>query len=166
MTDIKPKANITTCTVVVHRVSKNVPPLTCYSLDIHNPITIIFRRSVTEKVKKIRRYFAFPPHLSSASALPCEIGNPEDSALVHCACNTVQLLQRSRRLPFSWTMSPNSPVGWTHWLHDLGSHTASSWVWVVRQKDWQNQTAGWIQAMHLIQHMNENAIFVFIRFTR
>jgi len=32
--------------------------------------------------------------MSSASALPCEIGNPEDSALVHCACITVQLLQR------------------------------------------------------------------------
>jgi len=29
---------------------KNVPPLTCYSLDIHDPITIIFGRSVTEKV--------------------------------------------------------------------------------------------------------------------
>jgi len=35
----------------------------------------------------------------------------EDSVLVHmhCACNTVQLLWCSR-LPFSWTMPPNSPV--------------------------------------------------------
>jgi len=34
----------------------------------------------------------------------------EDSTLVHmhCACNTVQLLWLSR-LPFSWTMPPNSP---------------------------------------------------------
>jgi len=40
----------------------------------------------------------------------------EDSALVHmhCACNTVQLLWRSR-LPFSWTMPPPAP-SWTHWL--------------------------------------------------
>jgi len=34
----------------------------------------------------------------------------EDSVLVHmhCVCNTVQLLQRSR-LPFCWTMPPSSP---------------------------------------------------------
>jgi len=43
-----------------------------------------------------------------SSALPCEIGNPQDSALVHCACNTVQLLQYSR-LCFSWTMPFSSP---------------------------------------------------------
>jgi len=30
---------------------KNVTHLTCYSLDIHYPITIIFGRSVTEKVR-------------------------------------------------------------------------------------------------------------------
>jgi len=47
--------------------------------------------------------------MSSASALPCEIGNLEDSALVHFACNTVQLLQRYR-LPFSWAMPPTVPV--------------------------------------------------------
>jgi len=66
----------------VHCVSKNVPPLTCYDLDMQDPIAIIFGESVTEKVKKIRRCFAFSHHLSSASALPCERGNPEDSALV------------------------------------------------------------------------------------
>jgi len=37
--------------IQIHRVSKNVPPLTCYSLDIINPITIIFGKSVTEKVR-------------------------------------------------------------------------------------------------------------------
>jgi len=30
---------------------------------------------------------------------------------------------------------------WTHWLQDLGSHTAA-WVWVVSQKDWRNQADG------------------------
>jgi len=78
---------------------KNVPPLTRYNLDTHNPITILFGRSVNEKLRN-QRMLVFLPHLSSASALPCEIGNPEDSALVHCACNTVKLLQRCR-LPFS-----------------------------------------------------------------
>jgi len=36
----------------VHCVSKNVPPLTCYDLDMQDPIAIIFGGSVTEKVKK------------------------------------------------------------------------------------------------------------------
>ena len=42
----------------------------------------------------------------------------------------------------------NSP-SWTHWLQDVGSHTAA-WVWVVSQKDWRNQGAktGWILTMH------------------
>jgi len=70
---------------------KNVPPLTYYNLGIHNPITIIFGRNVTEKVRN-HMMLCFPPHLSSASALPCEIGNPEDSVLVYCSCKTVQLL--------------------------------------------------------------------------
>ena len=30
---------------------KNVPPLTCYNLDIHNPIAIIFSRRVTDEVR-------------------------------------------------------------------------------------------------------------------
>ena len=126
----------------IHRVSKNIPPVTCYSLDIHNLITIIFGRSVTDKVGN-QTMLVFPPHLCSASALPCEIGNPEDSALVHCVCNTVQFLQRSR-LPFSWTMPPpQQPCG----LNALITWFTESYS-IVSQKDWRNQTAGWIQAMH------------------
>jgi len=37
--------------VGLHCVSKNIPPLTCYNLDIDYPITIIFGRSVTEKAR-------------------------------------------------------------------------------------------------------------------
>jgi len=33
----------------LHRVSKNAPPSTCYDLDIHDPTTIMFGRSVTKK---------------------------------------------------------------------------------------------------------------------
>jgi len=51
-----------------HRVLKNVPPSTCYNFDIHNPITIMFGRSVTEKARK-HTMLCFLPHLSSASAL-------------------------------------------------------------------------------------------------
>jgi len=35
----------------LHCVSKNVPPLTCHNLDIHDPITIFFGRSFTQKVR-------------------------------------------------------------------------------------------------------------------
>ena len=70
--------------VVLHRVSKNVPPSTCYNLDTHDPIMTILAEVLLRKYEIIQ-CFVFPPQLSSASALPCEIGNPEDSALVHCA---------------------------------------------------------------------------------
>ena len=48
-----------------------------------------FLAEVLQRKQEIRRCFVFPPHISSASALSCEIGNPEDGALVHCACNTL-----------------------------------------------------------------------------
>jgi len=69
-----------------------------------------------------------------------------DSALVHAACNTVQLLQRYQ-LSFHLNHAPNSLYSWMHWLQDLWSYTAA-WIWVVSQKDWRNQAAGWIDAMH------------------
>jgi len=45
---------LTTCYnhyCIVHCVSKNVPPLTCYNLDVHDLIVILCGRSVTEKVR-------------------------------------------------------------------------------------------------------------------
>ena len=39
---------------------KNVPPLTCYNLDKHEPITIIFGRNVTEKVRNHNMVLCFP----------------------------------------------------------------------------------------------------------
>jgi len=56
----------------------------------------------------------------------------EDSALVHCACNTVLLLQCSLDFLFPEPCPPTAP-SWTYWLQDLGSHTAA-WVWVLSQK--------------------------------
>jgi len=38
---------------------KNVPPLNCYNLDIHDQITITFGKSVTKKVKN-QRMLCFP----------------------------------------------------------------------------------------------------------
>jgi len=48
----------------VHRVSKNVPPLTCYNLHIHSSIMIIFGIRVTEKAGNQNiLYFPTSPNL-------------------------------------------------------------------------------------------------------
>ena len=53
------------CYTTIHRVSiKRPPPLTCYNLDIHGSITIIFGTSVTEKVgSQTILYFPTSPNL-------------------------------------------------------------------------------------------------------
>jgi len=61
--------------------------LTGYNLYTHGSIVTIFGTSVAEKVSNQKRYFIFPPHLTSASALPGETGNPEiASFLLKVAC--------------------------------------------------------------------------------
>jgi len=46
------------------------------TLDIHESILVIFGRNITEEVSN-KRCFIFPPHLTSASALPGQTENPE-----------------------------------------------------------------------------------------
>ena len=72
-----------------------------------------------------------------------------------CIVHATQSNCCGSRLHSSWTMPPTS-LSWTHWLQDLGSHTAA-WVWVVSQKDWRNQGATrWIlHGNALIQHLSE-----------
>jgi len=43
--------------------------LSCYNFDVREPIFIIFDRIATQKVND-QKYFVFPPHLASASAVP------------------------------------------------------------------------------------------------
>jgi len=50
--------------------------LSPYNSGIHESILIIFGKNVTEEVDN-KRYFIFPPHRTSASALPGKTGNPE-----------------------------------------------------------------------------------------
>jgi len=90
---------------------------------------------------KIRWCFVFTPHLSSVSALPCEIGNPEDSALVHCACSTVQLLQRYR-VPFSWTMPPVVPIS---------EHIDYKTYGVIQQRECES----WVKKIEKIKQLVE-----------
>jgi len=122
----------------LHRVSKkDVPPSTCYNLDIHDLITIIFGRSVTEKVGN-QTMLCFPtsPIYSSASALPCEIRNQKT---VHW-CSGALCVQHSPTavaLSTSFLLNHTPTVhSWTHWLQGLESHTPA-WVRVMSQKDWR-----------------------------
>jgi len=56
---------------------KDVPPLACYNLYIHGLIATTFGINVPQKVGDPNVLLFFPPHLTSASALPGETGNPE-----------------------------------------------------------------------------------------
>jgi len=89
-----------------YTVSKNVPSLTCYNLDIHDQIMMIFGTSVTEKVRN-NALFSRLTYLVLLHYLAKE--EEESQKTMYCACNTVQLLQRSR-LPFSRTMPPTAPT--------------------------------------------------------
>jgi len=55
---------------------KNVPLLTCYNLDTHDSITIIFRTNVIEKVGNLNVLY-FPTSPDNACALPGQTGNPK-----------------------------------------------------------------------------------------
>ena len=146
-----------------YTVSKNVPHLTCYNLDTHDPIMIIYGRSVTEKVKKQMMCVVFPPRLSSASVLPCKTGTQKTAHWCIIVRTIVQLLQLSR-LPFSWTMPSKSPK--LHALitrfRDLYSSECQSWVKkteeikqrLVEFSQWTNTAS------------EKNAIFVFSLFDR
>ena len=66
------------------------------------PITIIFGRSVDALFFHLT-YLVLQHYLAKEKTHETAL-----SALMHCACTTIQLLQRSR-LPFSCTMPPNNP---------------------------------------------------------
>jgi len=127
---------------------KNVPSLTCLAIIL--TYTIRLRQFLAEVLLRkweIRNASFFPPYQSSTSALPCERGNPEDRALMHCACST----ELCSTLDFL-CLEPCSPtfLSWTHWLQGLESHTTAS-VWIMIQKDWRNQAVtGWILAMQFL----------------
>jgi len=80
-----------TADLPLHCVSKKITPRTCYNLNIHDPITIIFGRNVTKKVEN-QRCFVFLSHLSSGSALPRENRTPIN-------CTFTGSIARSANLP-------------------------------------------------------------------
>jgi len=78
----------------VHRVSKNVPPLTCYNFDTHEWILIFFGRNVTDKVGNQKTlYYATPNNLCFCST--CQNGETRKShfslnwIVLHTQCTCV-----------------------------------------------------------------------------
>jgi len=117
------------CTL--HSVSKNVPPSTCYNLDIHDPIMIIFGRSVTEKVRN-HMMLCFPTSSIYCFCITLQNRKPRRQ---HTGALCVQHSPTAVALSTSFLLNytPNSPYSWMHWLQDSGSNTPA-WVWVVSQK--------------------------------
>jgi len=62
---------------IVHCVSKNVPPLQLAVIFTYTVRLWQFLAQMLPRKQAIKMYFIFPPHLTSASALPGETGNPE-----------------------------------------------------------------------------------------
>jgi len=68
-------------------VSKKRPTFTtCHNFYIHSSIATILAQMLPRK-QAIKMYFIFPPHLTSASALPGETRKPEIASLhLNAAC--------------------------------------------------------------------------------
>jgi len=106
----------TTAVCTVHCVSENVPPLTFYNLDTSGSITIIFNIHVTEKVDN-ENGLIFPPHLTSASALPEETGNPEIASFHSFNCCTFLPKTRNTLKYNLVTAKPPFIVKMIDWVH-------------------------------------------------
>jgi len=91
---------------------KNVPPLTCYNLDIHGSITIICGTSVTEKIGNQNvLYFPTSPNLCFCPTW----GNrkPENCVFSHKCMHT-------KRIKISPGYSPHFTVKTIDWMHQPG----------------------------------------------
>jgi len=148
------KVSITPCL-------KKTSHLWLASLDIHDPITIIFGRSVTGKVRnQMTPLFS---HLTySVSALPCEIGNPENTGALcmqHsptlAGLSTSFLLNHISQQPCGL----NALITWFRESYSIVNASSES----TRLKKSNSQLNS---GNALIPHLCENAIFVFLHFTR
>jgi len=68
----------------IHCISNiNDTALACYNFELHQPILIMFGKNVAKKVRsQTVLYRTYPPHLTSASALP--VKNTETPMLYYC----------------------------------------------------------------------------------
>ena len=67
----------------MYTVSQNVSTLYCCNFDVHESILVSLAEMLLRKYA-IKRSFIFLPHLTCASALPLETGNPEIIFSLNC----------------------------------------------------------------------------------
>ena len=96
---------------------------TCYNFYIHSSITTVFGTSVAEKVGN-KKYFIFPPHLTVASALPAETGNPEIASFhLNAAC----LFTKKHSLKYHLVRAePPFTVKTIEWKHQIGARKGAA----------------------------------------
>jgi len=124
----------------IRRVSKNVPPSTCYNLDTHYPITIIFGRSVSEKVRN-QTVLLFSHLTYIGLVLLHYLRNKKPRRQAHwCILRAIQL--QRYRLPFSWTMPQYSLQ-----LNTLITRVS----WVIHQREYES----WVKKIEEIKQLVE-----------
>jgi len=72
---------------VLHRVSKNVPPLPCYNFDAHEWILIFFGRNVTDKVGNQKTLY----YSTSSNLCFCTIWQKAETQKSHISLNWIVL---------------------------------------------------------------------------
>ena len=92
---------------------------TCCCFYIQSSTATIFCTNVAEK-QAIKMYFIFPPHLTSASALPGETGNPEIASFhLTVACFFIKNTKHSSKYHLV-RAEPPFTVKTIDWMHQTG----------------------------------------------
>jgi len=103
----------------VHLVSKNVPPLTCYNLDIRSSITIIFGRCVDEKVGNQNiLYFPTSPYLCFCTTWA---NRKPESCVFSLKCCILYTKNTRNTLKYRLVIAkPPFTVKTIDWMHQTG----------------------------------------------
>ena len=130
----------------IHCVSKNVPPL---QLAIIFTCTVRLRQFLAQMLRKkyaIKVYFIFPPHLTSASALPGETRNSEIASFhLNAACcftkniRVLELWQMIPQiLPFSMGLAGRhyNSVRTTMLQYDDAMHQQNDGLYQFSRRNW------------------------------
>jgi len=143
-------------------VSKSVPHLTCYNIDIHDPIAVIFGRSVSEKVDN-QTMLCFPTSPIWWFCFTLRKRKPRRQ-LTGALCVQHSPTAAALSTSFLLNHAPKAP-SWTQWLQNLGSHTAA-WVffesWVQKIEEIR-QLVEFSQCT-IIQHLSEKMQFSYFPF--
>jgi len=142
---------------------KNVPHLTCYNVDIHNPITIIFGRSVIEKVRNQMTscfpnltYLVLQHYIVKEETQKTARWSIVRATQSNC-CSTLNFLSPE---PCPDSHKLNALI--TRFRESLQQQEYESWVKKLKKRssDWLNSNNA------LMQHLSEKCNFRVARFAR